>query len=49
MHGGATATLADQNSGVLAMLFAKKLVATGELNVKYKKPVKKGQIYVWSG
>jgi hypothetical protein len=27
-HGGATATIADQNSGMLAMLFSKELVAT---------------------
>ncbi len=27
-HGGATATIADQNSGILAMLFSKELVAT---------------------
>jgi acyl-coenzyme A thioesterase PaaI-like protein len=48
-HGGATATIVDQNSGILAMLYSYELVATGELNVKYKKPVKKGQIYVWKG
>jgi hypothetical protein len=32
---------------ILAMLYGYELVATGELNVKYKKTVKKGQIYVW--
>jgi hypothetical protein len=31
------------------MLYSYELVATGELNVKYKKPVKNGQIYVWRG
>ena len=46
-HGGATATIADQNSGMLAMLYSKELVATADLFVKYKKPVKRGQLYVW--
>lgn len=48
-HGGATATISDQNSGILAMLFSRELVATAELYIKYTKPVKKGQLYVWSG
>jgi acyl-coenzyme A thioesterase PaaI-like protein len=48
-HGGTTATIADQNSGVLAMLYSKELVATSELALKYKRPVKRGQIYVWEG
>lgn len=48
-HGGATATIIDQNSGMLAMLFSKELCATAELEVKYKKPVKRGTVYVWEG
>jgi len=28
-HGGATATIVDQNSGILAMLYSYDLVATG--------------------
>ena len=48
-HGGATATIADQNSGVLAMINSYEIVATSELAVKYLKPVKKGQIYAWHG
>lgn len=48
-HGGATATIADQNSGIVAMLYTRELVATAEMHIKYTKPVKKGQLYVWSG
>ena len=48
-HGGATATIADQNSGRLAMIHAKQIVATSELKIKYLKPVKRGQVYVWEG
>ena len=31
------------------MLYSYELVATADLFVKYVKPVKKGQLYVWSG
>ena len=31
------------------MLYSRELVATGELQMKYKKPVKKGQVYAWKG
>ena len=31
------------------MLYSHELVATADLFVKYVKPVKKGQLYVWSG
>lgn len=31
------------------MLFSYDLVATADLFVKYVKPVKKGQLYVWNG
>jgi hypothetical protein len=31
------------------MLYSNEIVATGELNVKYKRPVKKGQVYAWKG
>jgi acyl-coenzyme A thioesterase PaaI-like protein len=48
-HGGATATIIDQNSGVLAMLYSYELVATSQLSVKYLKTVKKGQTYAWHG
>jgi acyl-coenzyme A thioesterase PaaI-like protein len=48
-HGGATATIIDQNAGVLAMIYSYELVATSELNVRYLKPVKKGQTYAWHG
>ena len=31
------------------MLYSHELVATADLFVQYVKPVKKGQLYVWSG
>lgn len=45
-HGGATATIIDQNMGYLAMLHSKNNVATYDLHVRYKRPVKKDQYYV---
>ena len=45
-HGGATATILDQNMGELAMLHSKEMVATADIFVKYKKPIKKGLFYV---
>jgi acyl-coenzyme A thioesterase PaaI-like protein len=41
-HGGVTATILDQNTGVLAMLHAFDIVATSELSVKYLQPIRKG-------
>lgn len=35
--------------GYLAILNSRSSVATAELNVKYKRPVKKGQFYVFEG
>jgi acyl-coenzyme A thioesterase PaaI-like protein len=48
-HGGATATIIDQNAGVLAMIHSYELVATSQLNVRYLKTIKKGQTYAWHG
>lgn len=45
-HGGATATIIDQNMGYLAILNSKEMVATADLSIKYKKPIKKDQFYV---
>jgi acyl-coenzyme A thioesterase PaaI-like protein len=49
LHGGASATIIDQNSGLLAMIHSREVVATAELSIKYLIPVKKGQLYVWKG
>lgn len=35
--------------GYLAILNSRSSVATAELNIKYKRPVKKGQYYVFEG
>lgn len=45
-HGGATATIIDQNMGYLAALHSHEIVATSKLSIEYKKPVKKDQYYV---
>jgi acyl-coenzyme A thioesterase PaaI-like protein len=45
-HGGATATIIDQNMGYLASLYSHELVATAKLNVEYKRPIRKNQYYV---
>jgi len=31
------------------MIYSYDIIATGELNMKYVKPVKKGQLYAWRG
>jgi acyl-coenzyme A thioesterase PaaI-like protein len=48
-HGGATATIIDQNLGVLTVLNSKSSVATVDLHIKYKRPIKKDQFYVLEG
>jgi hypothetical protein len=39
----------DQNTGVLAMLYAFDIVATSELSVKYLQPIRKGELYLMKG
>lgn len=48
-HGGVTATIIDQNTGLLAMLNTFDIVATSELKVKYLFPVRKGDVYLMKG
>jgi len=49
IHGGASAAIIDVNSVWLAMLNVSKIVATISMDVKYLKPMKKNQTYVWKG
>jgi hypothetical protein len=39
-HGGASATIVDNNSGILAMLHSLDIVATAELKLKYLLPIR---------
>jgi acyl-coenzyme A thioesterase PaaI-like protein len=48
-HGGASATIVDNNSGILAMLYSLDIVATAELKLKYLLPIREGQLYICKG
>lgn len=47
VHGGITATILDEGMGWTAYARTGKFYLTGELTVRYKKPVKNGRKYIF--
>lgn len=48
-HGGATATIIDHSFGFLGAINSRENIATANLTIQYRRPIKKDQLYVFEG